>query len=150
MLINYYGLKRDVSSSLPNFVCVCLCICMHVCIYIYIYICIYIYIYTYIYIYIYIHIHTHTHIYIHTHTAQNIGTLAILSDNCSNGKCFGIHVLIIFVCTVTTQKIQRRKVKLDKLSHRTKKWPGQNDWHLNIIIKRIIAFQACDAPVISI
>ncbi len=38
--------------------------------------------------------------------AKNIGTLAILSENatllsenCSNCKCFGIHMLIVFVCT---------------------------------------------------
>ncbi len=91
MLINYYGLKRDVSASLPKLVCVCVCVCvcLCVCVYVCMYVCIYIYIYT----------HTHTH------TDKNIGTLAILSDNSSNCKCFGIHVLNVFVCTATTQKI---------------------------------------------
>ncbi len=69
--------------------------------------------------------------------ARNIGTLAILSENaillsnCSNCKYFCIHVLIVFVCTATTQ----RKVKLDKITHRTKKWTGQNYWHLVKIVR---------------
>ncbi len=73
--------------------------------------------------------------------AKNIVTLAILSENatllsenCSNCKCFGIHVLIVFVCKATTQK-NRRNVKLDKISHRTQKWTGQNYWHLVKIVR---------------
>ncbi len=66
---------------------------------------------------------------------KNIGTLAILSENCSNCKCFGIHVLIVFVCTATTQKNPRRKVKLDNSSHITQKWTGQNYWHLVKIVR---------------
>ncbi len=52
--------------------------------------------------------------YTHTVMAKNIGTLAILSENatllsenCSN--CFGIHMLIVFVCTATTQKKTREE-----------------------------------------
>ncbi len=88
--------------------------------------------------------------------AKNIGTLAILSENatllsenCSNCKCFCIHVLIVFCLHCNNTKKQRRKVKLDKISHRTQKWTGQKYWHL-VKIVRIIAFQACDAPVICI
>ncbi len=51
--------------------------------------------------------------------AKNIGTLAILSENatllsenCSNCKRLGIHVLIIFVCTATTQKSREEKSNL--------------------------------------
>jgi len=53
--------------------------------------------------------------------AKNIGTLAILSENatllsenCSSCKCFGIHVLIVFVCTATTQKSREEKSNLLK------------------------------------
>ncbi len=53
----------------------------------------------------------------HTVMAKNIDTLAILSENatilseiCSNCKCFGIHVLIVFVCTATTQKKHREEM----------------------------------------
>ncbi len=48
-----------------------------------------------------------------------------------------IHVLIVFVCTVTTQENLRRKVELDKISHRTKKWTGQNYWQLEKIVRNI-------------
>ncbi len=48
--------------------------------------------------------------------AKNIGILAILSENatllsenCSNCKCFGIHMIIVFVCTETTQKNNREE-----------------------------------------
>ncbi len=76
----------------------------------------------------------------------NIGTLAILSENatllsenCSNCKCCGIHMLIVFICTATTTtKKLRTKVKLDQISHRTQKWTGQNYWH------HVKTFQACD------
>lgn len=89
--------------------------------------------------------------------AKNIGTLEIISENATllsenfcNFKCFGIsHVLIVFVCTGTTHKKKnRRKVKLEKISHRTQKWTGQNYWHLDKIVRN--NFQACDAPVICI
>ncbi len=76
----------------------------------------------------------------------NIGTLAILSENAtllsenySNCKCCGIHMLIVFICTATTTtKKLRTKVKLDQISHRTQKWTGQNYWH------HVKTFQACD------
>ncbi len=61
-----------------------------------------------------------------TFMAKNFGTLAILSENpmllsenCSNCKCFGIHVLIVFVCTATIQK-NRRKVKLHLFTQNSK------------------------------
>ncbi len=41
--------------------------------------------------------------------------------------CFCLH------CNNTKQ--QRRKVKLDQISHRTQKWTGQNDWHLVKIVR---------------
>ncbi len=101
--------------------------------------------------------HTHTHARAHTHTHTRAHTQQVLgkepyltehssmlcmyeqslpkisapmqhfSDNCSNCKCFGIHVLIVFVFTATTRK--NREVKLDKISHRTQKWTGQKYWH---------------------
>ncbi len=53
---------------------------------------------------------------LYTVMAKNIGTLAILSENttllsenCSNCKCFGIHMLIVFVCTATTKKKTEKK-----------------------------------------
>ncbi len=95
--------------------------------------------------------HTHTHTHTHAQTQKVLGkepyltehssTLCMyeqslpkilapmqhFSDNCSNCKCFGIHAFIVFVCTATTRK--NREVKLDKISHRTQKWTGQNYWH---------------------
>ncbi len=84
--------------------------------------------------------------------AKNIGTLAILSENatllsenCSNCKCFGIHVLIVFACTATTQKKQN-KIKLHtELKNGLDKIIGTLSK-----LYEIIAFQACDAPVICI
>ncbi len=58
----------------------------------------------------------------------------LLSENCSNCKCFGIHLLIVFVCTATTQKNREEKSNLIKF-HRTQKWTGQNDWHLVKIVR---------------
>ncbi len=73
---------------------------------------------------------------------ENIGTLAILLDNatllsehCFNCRCFGFHMLIVFVCTASTQKKQRRKVKHNIISHRTQKRTGQNHWHLVKIVR---------------
>ncbi len=47
---------------------------------------------------------------------KNNGTLAILSENetllseiFSNYKCFGIHLIIVSVCTATTQKKTEKK-----------------------------------------
>ncbi len=67
--------------------------------------------------------------------AKNTGTLAILSENatllsenCFNCKCFGIHVRIVFVCTAKTQKNWKN-------SHRPQKWTGQNYWHLVKIVR---------------
>ncbi len=86
--------------------------------------------------------HINKHIYTQSVMAKNNGTLAILSENetllsekCSNCKCFGIHVIIVSVCTATTQKKLRRKVKLFKISHRTQKWTGKNYWHLVKIVR---------------
>ncbi len=93
-----------------------------------------------------------------------MGTSGILEDFVSsrwkdlnlNYKCFGIHMLIVFVCTATTQKKLRRKVKLHKMSHRTQKWTGQNDWHLiKIVINNWFSSMWCscnlylDTPVAS-
>ncbi len=93
-----------------------------------------------------------------------MGTSGILEDFVSsrwtdlnlNYKCFGIHMLIVFVCTATTQKKLRRKVKLHKISHRTQKWTGQNDWHLiKIVIDNWFSSMWCscnlylDTPVAS-
>ncbi len=79
--------------------------------------------------------------FICTVMTKNIGTLAILSENAtllsenrSNCKCFGIHVLIVFVCTATTQQNREEKSNLI-ISHRTKKWTGQNYWHLVKIVR---------------
>ncbi len=41
----------------------------------------------------------------------------------SRAYCFCLH------CN-NTKKTQRRNVKLDRISHRTQKWTGQNYWHL--------------------
>ncbi len=86
--------------------------------------------------------HINKHIYTQSVMAKNNGTLAILSENetllsekFSNCKCFGIHVIIVSVCTATTQKKLRRKVKLYKISHRTQKWTGKNYWHLVKILR---------------
>ncbi len=64
--------------------------------------------------------------------AKNIGTLAILSENAtllsenvSNCKRLGIHVLIIFVCTATTQKGREEKSNfLTELKNRLDKIIG--------------------------
>ncbi len=55
----------------------------------------------------------------YTVMAKNICTLAILSENatllsenCSNYKCFGTHMFIVFVCTATTQTNREEKSNL--------------------------------------
>ncbi len=58
----------------------------------------------------------------------------IISEKCSNCKCFGIRMHVVFVCSAKTHKKQR-KVKLDKISHITQNWTGQNDWHLVKIVR---------------
>ncbi len=62
---------------------------------------------------------------------KHIGTLAImsenatlLSENCSNCKCFGIHMLIVFVCTATTTHTHTHTKQKKSQKHRTQKM----DW----------------------
>ncbi len=88
--------------------------------------------------------------------AKNIGTLAILSENAtllseffSNCKCFGIHVLIVFVCTATTTKNIEEMSNLIKFHTELKNGLDKIIAPMSKLLE-IIAFQACDAPVICI
>ncbi len=69
----------------------------------------------------YKHIHTHTHTHTYTVMAKNIGTLAILSkiQHLSHkivpiANVLVFSVLIVFVCTATTQKNWEEKSDLIK------------------------------------
>ncbi len=56
-------------------------------------------------------------------------------------KIIPIANVLVFMCLLfalqqqTHKNKQRREVTLDKISHRTKKWTGQNDWHLVEIVR---------------
>ncbi len=91
---------------------------------------------------------TVTQIKWHTVMAKNIGTLAILSENatllsenCSNCKCFGIHAYCF--CLHCNNTINRRKVKLDKISHRTQKWTGQSWLNLCVVCHTEYGEKSC-------
>ncbi len=70
--------------------------------------------------------------------------------------------VLVFTCLLFLFALQqhkkklRRKVKLHKISHRTQKWTGQNDWHLvKIVINNWFSSMWCscnlylDTPVAS-
>ena len=66
---------------------------------------------------------------------KNIGTPAILTDNCCNYKCFGIHMFISIVCIGTTQKSREEKPNLIYYHTELLKWTGKNDCHLFKIVR---------------
>ncbi len=68
------------------------------------------------------------------HPCNSSCNATLLSENSSNYKCFGIHVLIVFVCTATPQKNWEKSI-LDQMSHRTKTWTGQKYWQLFKIVR---------------
>ncbi len=56
------------------------------------------------------------------------------SENDSNCKCFGIHMLIVFVCTATTHTKKKNGEENSNLFFHRKKWTGQNYCHFVTIL----------------
>ena len=72
---------------------------------------------------------------------KNIGTPALqsdnaplLSENCCNHKCFGIHMSIYFVCIRKTKNLSK-KAKSAINPQRTPKMDWKNYWHLFKILR---------------